>query len=63
MLKKHATINCACCGEPFNPTREWQKYCSKKCRLSKWINEHPRISKCPHCGKEITEQDLLVEKE
>lgn len=29
-------MDCAQCGQPFEPTRKWQKYCTKECRMAAW---------------------------
>lgn len=32
LAAKSAPRTCACCGQSFTPKRDWQKYCSSKCR-------------------------------
>lgn len=34
--------SCKNCGNDFEKTRKWQKYCSAKCRYSKWNMDNPR---------------------
>jgi len=35
---------CEKCGVVFKPKREWQRFCSKRCREDKWFEGHPRVS-------------------
>ena len=34
---------CEYCGYMFNPTRDWQKHCTDRCRRLSWTMTHPRI--------------------
>jgi hypothetical protein len=31
------------CGRTFRPTREWQRFCSTRCRYRMWNEENPRV--------------------
>jgi hypothetical protein len=31
---------CSACGEEFIPVREWQYFCSARCRFSSWKKRH-----------------------
>lgn len=33
---------CPECGSAFQATREWSRFCSKRCRQLSWEKEHPR---------------------
>jgi len=34
---------CENCGQDFLPKRQWQIFCSSKCRLYKWDKKNPRV--------------------
>lgn len=35
---------CKECGKPFQAKREWQKFCSDRCRWECWEKNNPRMS-------------------
>lgn len=50
-----AQLSCDFCGDSFEATRTWQKFCSDKCRNA-FNNEKKSkdiaLLKCPHCKNE-----------
>lgn len=36
---------CEYCGSIFQPRRHWQRFCSKECRLDRWLKDNPLPSK------------------
>jgi hypothetical protein len=41
--KEKPRKKCENCGEIFEVTRPWKRYCSKLCQFEKWNETHPRI--------------------
>lgn len=41
--KKTDETPCLYCGAVFRQKREWQKFCSQRCRMKHWEAMHPRI--------------------
>lgn len=39
---KSTSKSCEFCGDEFEPSRFWQKYCSVKCRNDKYWSTHDR---------------------
>ena len=36
---------CAECGDEYQPYREWDKFCSDKCKWDHWKQNHVRVNK------------------
>jgi hypothetical protein len=48
---------CECCGELFMPARMWQKYCTDKCRLTKFQQVQENL------WKELLEENNRLRQE
>ena len=51
-------IVCANCGKKFQPKRNWQRFCCKKCSDAWWNNKRRKngsnyysAKQCLHCGR------------
>ncbi len=41
--QKKTLFKCDLCGQQFNKTRSWNRFCSRSCRFKAWDKAHPRI--------------------
>jgi hypothetical protein len=52
---------CPNCNSEFNPARKHQRFCKAKCRVSYWVNTHPKVN--PFTAEEVRKLKALVAKE
>jgi len=43
--KSALILRCIECGKEFQPTREWNHFCSDACRWENWKQSHVRVNK------------------
>ena len=56
------TSTCPACNSQFEPSRDWHKYCSQKCKTKAWELAHPRKkqSKSPPRPRRISAYKKLI---
>ena len=64
---------CEICKREFERKKSWQKFCSRECKRSAWVNEHPYIKKpkivfvpkicrIKHCVNEVVAKGICVQR-